>query len=87
MSPSRTEREKILSNITNFILPFQVIQVSVCGVVLVSYPLAVFPAPVLSLVGSLLLFIPPLLSLVEGYQIYLLVTKLSRYTLQIRGLE
>ena len=59
-------------------LPLQVIQVCVCGVMLVCYPLQVIPAPLISSLSSFLLTVSPLLALIEGYQIYLLVTFLSR---------
>ncbi|KAL5260424.1 hypothetical protein ACHWQZ_G010524, partial [Mnemiopsis leidyi] len=66
----------LLSSLSQFLR--EVIQVCVCGVVLVSYPLAVIPTPILSVVECLLLAVPPLLALLEGFQIYLLVTRLSR---------
>ena len=56
----------------------QVIQVCVCGVVLVCYPLAIIPAPLLSVLSTVLLAVSPLLSLLEGYALFLLVTKASR---------
>lgn len=57
------------------------IQVCVSGVVLMAYPLALIPDPILKCVGTALLVAAPLLSLIEGYQIYLLVTRLSRLAL------